>query len=152
MFFIWFAIKLYVFDAVFSMAIGFLFLPLALWAVSTKADSTPNSEPIKRAPVAIAVMIPLLFIACSVYGATIAASVKFSLLAHPDAWWPLWYLLGLSAAIPAKILAGNHKETQAQVAQLLCMVGAIGGYGIICVWSSAVPPVLILRIAYFLSV
>jgi hypothetical protein len=141
--FIWFAIKLYVFDMLYTAAIGFTLMPLAVGAVAVQPATHPGTESTSRKSPVLDVVIPMLIFAlCSAQGLIVAAAVKLSLLAHPDAWWPLWYLVGFGAALPAG-LSATHHDTRNQVLQLLCYLGASSGYVITCFWPTVVPQLLL---------
>ncbi|KFA89072.1 hypothetical protein [Archangium violaceum] len=149
--FIWFAIKVYLFDVLYTFAIGLTIVPLAMGAVALQPASIPGAESTHRKSPVLDVVIPVLMVAlCSTQGLIVAAAVKLSLMAHPDAWWPLWYMVGFGAALPAG-LSTKHDDTRTQALQLLCYLGATSGYVITCLWPTVVPESL-LRVSLFLAV
>jgi hypothetical protein len=154
--FIWFTIKVYVFDLLYSGVIAFALMPLMMLAVATtpKAAQSPgveSSESGQRNPLVTAVTLLLLIALCSAQGVIVAAAVKLSLTARPDAWWPLWYLIGFGASLPAALSSNRSGSAEAEFGKLVGFLSATGGYIAVCIWPTIVPK-LLLRVSMVVAV
>ena len=154
--FIWFTVKVYVFDLLYSGVIAFALTPLMLLAVATtpkpvQLPGVESSEPSQKSPLMTAVTLLLLIVLCSTQGVIVAASVKLSLAARPDAWWPLWYLIGFGASLPAALSSRRRDSDEAEFGKLVGFLSATGGYIGVCIWPIIVPK-LLLRVSMVVAV
>ncbi|MBN9685987.1 MULTISPECIES: hypothetical protein [unclassified Corallococcus] len=152
---IWFIIKGYIFGMLYSGFIAVALvpaMPIAMAATPKPAQSPSieSSEPNQKNPLMTAIIITLVLALCSTQGAIVAAAVKLSLSARPDAWWPLWYAFGFGAAIPLA-LGSRGDSDEGEFGKLVGFVGATGGYILVCVWPTAMPN-LLLRASMVLAV
>lgn len=152
---IWFIVKGYIFGMLYSGVIAIALMPfmLLVMAVTPKPAQIPDVEVANSSqgnPLVTAVGAVLLLVLCSTQGVVVAAAVKLSLLAHPDAWWPLWYLFGFGAALPLA-LNSRRESKEGEVGKLIGFVGAAGGYVLVCIWPAVVPE-LLLRVSMLLAV
>ncbi|MCP3059115.1 hypothetical protein LXT21_10060 [Myxococcus sp. K38C18041901] len=153
--FLWFTIKAYLFDALYSYAVGLVFVAFALAASarSQKAarrhdgDSASSDASIQAENV---VITSVVFLLCSVQGLILAGAVKESLATRPDAWWLLWYFVGFGAALPAGLSAVQRTEDNA-TSQRISYLGAAGSYLAACFWPDLIPS-LLLKVSQLLAV
>ncbi|MBZ4411719.1 hypothetical protein OWM54_24840 [Myxococcus sp. MISCRS1] len=153
--FLWFTLKAYLFDVLYSYAVGLCFVAFALAASarSRKAarghdGDAATSEAARRTE--NVVITSVLFILCSVQGLILAGAVKASLETRPEAWWLLWYVVGFGAALPAGLSAVQRDKDNA-TSQSLCYLGAAGSYLAACMWTDLIPAML-LKVSRLLAV
>jgi hypothetical protein len=152
---IWFIVKGYIFGMLYSGVIAVALMPVMLlaMAVTPKPVQLPGVEsnkPSQKNPLMTAGLIILLLVLCSTQGLIVAAAVKLSLIAHPDAWWPLWYVFGFGAALPLA-LSSRGDSDEGGFGKLVGFVGAAGAYIFVCIWPTVVPK-LLLRVSMVLAV
>jgi hypothetical protein len=149
--FIWFIIKIYAFGILYSIAMGFALLPLLTLAASARPGMAPDALTVKRPGLEV-LIVGAMFVLCVVQAFIIAAAVRVSLETRPEAWWPLWYVLGLGAAFQSQLAGrGQGKTRRAKTSQVICGIGAAVGYAVASLWPTIVPS-LLLRVAEFLAV
>ncbi|HEX8537157.1 MAG TPA: hypothetical protein VF664_06805 [Cystobacter sp.] len=147
--FVLFFIKVFVFNVLLSKLLGLALTPLVKRALSEQPSAGAGSPQKLSTPDAIAFV--LLLVLCFLQGLIVAGALGLSLQAHPDAWRPLWYLVGVGSFFPVSLAAYPKEDTRARTGQVLGYLGSLAGYILASVWPGVVPGVL-LHVSHVLAV
>ncbi|ATB36750.1 hypothetical protein CYFUS_002165 [Cystobacter fuscus] len=147
--FVLFFFKVFVFNLLFSKLLGLALTPLVKKALSQQPSAGTGSPQKLSGPDATAFV--LLLALCFLQGLIVAAALGLSLQAHPEAWRPLWYLVGVGSFLPVSLAAYPKDDTRARTGQVLGYLGSLAGYILASVWPGVVPGVL-LHVSHVLAV
>ncbi|OJH37723.1 hypothetical protein [Cystobacter ferrugineus] len=139
--FVFFFFKVFVFNVLFSKLLGLALTPLVKRAVSEQ-PTAGTGAPQKLSSPDVNVFV-LLLVPCFLQGLIVAAALGLSLQSHPDAWRPLWYLVGVGSFFPVSLAAYPKDDTRARTGQVLGYLGSLAGYILASIWPGVVPGVLL---------
>jgi hypothetical protein len=142
--FVLFFFKVFVFNLLFSKLLGLALTPLVKQALSAQPSTGAGTGSPQKISPPDATAFVLLLALCFLQGLIVAAALGLSLQAHPDAWRPLWYLVGVGSFLPVSLAAYPKDDTRARTGQVLGYLGSLAGYILAAVWPGVVPGVLLL--------
>ncbi|WNG24539.1 hypothetical protein F0U62_11285 [Cystobacter fuscus] len=139
--FVLFFFKVFVFNLLVSKLLGLALTPLVKRALSEQPPAGAGASQKLATPDVIAFV--LLLALCFLQGLIVAAALGLSLQSHPDAWRPLWYLVGAGSFLPVSLAAYPKDDTRARTGQVLGYLGSLAGYILAGVWPGVVPGALL---------
>jgi hypothetical protein len=149
--FVLFFIKVFVFNVLFSKLLGLALTPFMNQGLALQPTAVAGAGSRQKISPPDAIAFAVVIALCFAQGLSVAAALGLSLQAHPEAWRPLWYLVGVGSFFPVSFAAYPKEDTRARTGQVLGYVASVGGYLLASFWPAVVPGVL-LHVSRLLSV
>ncbi|EPX61597.1 hypothetical protein D187_010216 [Cystobacter fuscus DSM 2262] len=141
--FVLFFFKVFVFNLLVSKLLGLALTPLVKRALSEQPSVGAGTGSPQKLATPDVIAFVLLLALCFLQGLLVAGALGLSLQSHPDAWRPLWYLVGAGSFLPVSLAAYPKDDTRARTGQVLGYLGSLSGYLLASFWPGVVPGALL---------
>ncbi|WNG15043.1 hypothetical protein [Cystobacter fuscus] len=141
--FVLFFFKVFVFNLLVSKLLGLALTPLVKRALSEQPSVGEGAGAPQKLATQDGSAFVVLAALCFLQGLIVAAALGLSLQSHPDAWRPLWYVVGVGSFLPVSLAAYPKGDTRARTGQILGYLGSLSGYILASLWPGVVPGVLL---------